>query len=76
MKGLFVSGLRSMSTWSRRYWTSGTVHMTPFTKFARMTVISTSCDEKRRRLMGFGIWCHSGNCHENQVSKLMVVSVD
>ncbi len=76
MKDLFVFDLGSMSTWSRRYWTSGTVPTMPFTKFARMTGISTSCDEKHRRLTGLGIWCHSGNCHENQVSKLMVVSVD
>ena len=75
MKGLFVFDLRNMDTWSRRSWTSGTDHMMPFTKFARMTAISISCDRIRRRQMGLGIWCRSGKCHDSpELEELMVVN--
>ena len=62
-KGRFAFGWTGTSTWSRKYWTSGTARRIPFTKSVQMTAISTSCAGKHRRRTELGIWNHSGNCH-------------
>ena len=58
-RGRFVFGMDT-STWLRRCSINGTDQRISLTKFAPMTGIATSCENKHRRPTSLGIWCHSG----------------